>query len=518
MNDILFRVDASNINIGTGHLYRCLNLANELKELSYSVAFVLRALPGNYGDLVKSRGFDLIELAFENVDEYRTAEKHESWLGVSWKLDAKQTINVVNLTNAKCVIVDHYSLDYRWHKLILETGVKLVSIDDLANRILDCDLLIDQSYQRTFSDYSKYIKTKENFFLGPRFAILGSDFYLNRGKAVFRRTSSCRAINNIFLSFGGVDPNNYTSFVLKILRNYERNLNIQIVVGKGFNNLTTLQSLCNGSKHNIKIFQDIDSLTIANKMLEADLAFGSSGTTTWERCCLELPTIFIVNNSNKDRIKDFVKDTKNNYIIEISESNYSISEFIFQILDTGNREISKNLACDKIDGLGGRRVAAKIHQLLDNTGMNMFTRQVRYRDKDLIYRWQSDSSIRKYFNNPKSPTYEEHIEWMKVRLDSSDTTELIFWNNQPVGVIRVDFMQIVDDYRRMYEVSIYIDPRNQGTGIASAVLNYVLYVFKYELLYASINKDNLSSIKLFKRQGFRQISNRGYLYDYSNNN
>jgi len=512
MNDILFRVDASNINIGTGHLYRCLNLAKELKELSYSIVFVLRALPGNYGEMITRSGFQLIELPFKTINKYVTSDNKESWLGSSWKLDAEQTVNIVNTSNVDCVVVDHYSLDHNWHKLVLETGVKLVVIDDLANRYLDCNLLIDQSYLREDADYFKFTNTKTIKLLGSSYAILAADFYLKRGLAIVKKNSFLKSVNNILISFGGVDPNNYSQFVLEILNTYETSLNIEIIVGKGYKYLNELKRFSPSNQHNISIFQDIDSNQISNMMIEADLAFGSPGTSTWERCCLELPTVFVVNATNSDRIEAFVKDTSDNYLVNILNSKEKITKSIVQILK--QKKNINRVFFNKIDGLGGRRVASKIHQLIQDISPIISTRKIQYKDKDLIYSWQLNKTIRKYFNNPSSPSYQEHLDWIKVRMNSSNVTELILYKKIPAGVVRVDFISVMPGDRSAFEVSIYVVPESQRLGVASLVLKYILHIFKYELLYANINIENVSSIKLFESHGFIKVSNSSYLYDY----
>ena len=510
MNGILFRVDASEINIGSGHLFRCVNLAKELQEYSFKINFLLRDLPGDFDQIVTRNGFDLIKLPLNKPNKYKTSNFKNSWLGESYQIDAEQTLKVINKLNISCVIVDHYSLDKRWHKLVSRAGIKIVVIDDLANRQIECDLLIDQSYKRIEDDYRGLINLDSVMLLGSKYAILASEFYRKRGEALIKRKSSLASIRNILISFGGVDPNNYSKFTLEILNELKSSLNIEIILGKAYSKIEELKECCENSRHNIKISKDINSSEVSSKMIQADLAFGSPGISTWERACFELPTIFIVNNHNLERIKHYVGDTKDNYLINANESKNDLLMRIMKIMKKTNKnKINFNL----IDGLGARRVALYIHQMILKHQFDIFLRPINIRDKELMFEWQSDKNIRKYFNIPSIPLYDEHLIWINDRLKSSDATQMIIFKDEPVGILRVDFLGASEDSRCAYEISIYVSSEYQKLGIASAAIKLILNIYRYELLIANINIKNLSSIKLFKKNGFVQISDRRYKYD-----
>ena len=90
---------------------------------------------------------------------------------------------------------------------------------------------------------------------------------------------------------------------------------------------------------------------------------------------------------------------------------------------------------------------------------------------------------------------------------------MIVYKDKSVGVLRVDFLGTREDSRCSYEISIYVSHEYQKLGIASAALKLILNIYKYELLIANINIKNLSSIKLFKKNGFVHVSDRTYQYD-----
>ena len=57
---VLVRTDAS-VEIGSGHLMRCLTLADQLRSEDAEVAFACRDLPGGMFDLLQAHGYQFAE-------------------------------------------------------------------------------------------------------------------------------------------------------------------------------------------------------------------------------------------------------------------------------------------------------------------------------------------------------------------------------------------------------------------------------------------------------------------------
>ena len=58
---VVIRTDAS-LKIGSGHVMRCLVLANSLKDAGYKIVFSTRAQPGDLNNLIQANGFTVQEL------------------------------------------------------------------------------------------------------------------------------------------------------------------------------------------------------------------------------------------------------------------------------------------------------------------------------------------------------------------------------------------------------------------------------------------------------------------------
>ena len=141
----VIRADAS-LQIGTGHVMRCLTLAAGLAERGAQVDFICRAHQGNLVALIEQRGFRVITLPLEFGGEKASPDQpaHAHWLGCDWQTDAEQSRDAISGT-VDWIIVDHYALDHRWETMMRAKCALIMCFDDLADRSLDCDLLLDQS-------------------------------------------------------------------------------------------------------------------------------------------------------------------------------------------------------------------------------------------------------------------------------------------------------------------------------------------------------------------------------------
>jgi UDP-2,4-diacetamido-2,4,6-trideoxy-beta-L-altropyranose hydrolase len=274
--NIAFRVDASE-QIGTGHVMRCLTLADELKVRGAHATFICREAPGSFEDIIQKRGHTVRVLS----DDSGSQEN-----------DAIQTIQILSSQKPGCLVVDHYGLDAKWEQQIRTSVSKIMVIDDLANRSHDCDFLLDQNfYFDAEKRYEKLLPPHCKKFLGPRYALLRPQFWEAR-KHLNPRDGH---IHRVLVSFGGSDLTNETAKALKALQKFE-DLRVEVVVGINSSHRQNIEKLCMGMK-NISPHIGIENMAIL--MMHSDLAIGACGTTTWERCYLGLPSQVVILAENQ---------------------------------------------------------------------------------------------------------------------------------------------------------------------------------------------------------------------------
>ena len=175
----LFRTDASN-EIGSGHVMRCLTLANALKARKYKCIFITKEHDGNLIEFIISKGFEVISLKTINHNDKKfTQESKENlyseWLNDSNEQDAKKVIELIKpLGKFDFIFVDHYGIDKKWEVALKPYTRKIIVIDDLANREHDCNVLIDQTLYRNMNDYKALVNNDCEILSGSKYAILTS--------------------------------------------------------------------------------------------------------------------------------------------------------------------------------------------------------------------------------------------------------------------------------------------------------------------------------------------------------
>lgn len=288
---VAFRVDSS-LQMGTGHMMRCLVLAEALHAKGAGVAFISRELPGNVNAEVTRSGFRLSVLPAASATNPQTClenggTQHSHWLPVSWSKDAVETSKVLNELAPDWLVVDHYALDSRWERMVSEQVRHVMAIDDLADRTHECEVLLDQNLHVDLERrYDRLVPNTCVRFLGPECALLRPDFRRLRPSIKPREE-----LNRLLVMMGGVDPDDITSKALEAIALFgENGMTTDVVVGAANPHRDRIYDLCQGSSK-LNFFCGISN--VAELMARADLAIGAGGITAWERCCLGLPTVAI---------------------------------------------------------------------------------------------------------------------------------------------------------------------------------------------------------------------------------
>ena len=296
---VAIRTDAAS-HIGAGHVMRCLTLANALKAEGAEVSFVCRLFAGHLGKRINAEGHHLQMLpsSMHNVESELNPKQppdYAAWLGESWETDLTQTQIVLGEEIFDWLVVDHYSLDVRWERAMRKFFRKIMIIDDLANRIHDCDLLLDQNLHKPGEKhYSGLVPGPCKLLLGTRFALLRPEFS-ETGKKLRVRDGFVR---RIFIYFGAADSENLTGRALEGFKTLgDEAVYADVVVGEANPHRDDINRKY-GFLKNVILHGRVDN--IAQLMSQADLAIGAGGTTTWERCVLGLPTLIVSIAPNQD--------------------------------------------------------------------------------------------------------------------------------------------------------------------------------------------------------------------------
>ena len=288
--NVFIRADAS-INIGVGHVMRCLTLAKELHDNGATVHFICRELQGNLITDLRDKGIKVYPLALYHPPEQRAdGDDTPSSHAFDWRLDARATSDVLQqFQDIEWLVVDHYDIDARWEKVVRGHVKKIMIIDDLADRRHDCDLLLDQNFSTLSNRYDTLLPANCRQLLGPKYALIRQEFLATKGA----KSRSPGKAGHILVSFGGTDPTNETAKVISAL---EEDISADIVLGSTAPHRAEIQQQVDALPH---VTLHIQPENVAWIMAQADIAIGAGGSTMWERCTLGLPSIVIITADNQ---------------------------------------------------------------------------------------------------------------------------------------------------------------------------------------------------------------------------
>lgn len=346
IKNLVFRADSGN-GIGWGHTMRCFALAQKFKEKNASISFIVRKHPNNISHFLEEQGFNVFYL--KNKNYY-------------WKEDAIQTKKIIeSIGNVDWLVVDNYTLDIKWEKFLKPYIKKLMVIDDMTLRKHECDLLLDQNYYENIKKlYFEFIPKKCSLLIGPKFALIRNEFYEIRNNLKLRDG----LINRILISFGGSDCTNETIKVIKAIKELDNHkINVDLLLTASNKNSKKIQKILSKFSNITVHYQNFN---VSKLMKNADLSIGAGGSSTWERCCLGLPSIVTVSAKNQLQLTNEI--TKKGCIINLGITKKTSSKDYLNAIRNLNKSVlsrmSKN-GLKLVDGKGTIRIVKEMLNLLE---------------------------------------------------------------------------------------------------------------------------------------------------------
>ena len=337
--------------IGSGHVMRCLTLADALSELGNKVVFICKDHNSNLINKIINSGYEVKVISVSLSNDVNSQLTHAEWLGGTQEEDADKTLAAIELFDVDWMIVDHYAIDEFWHKRIRPHVKRTFVIDDLGDRKHHCDILLDQNLGATLEKYQDIVPENCELLLGPQYALLRPEFAQWRNKTIERRRH-VKIPKNILVSLGGVDSQNITTNVINELSKLSilADVEVNVVLGSQSPHINAVEIAA--QKALLKVNVHVDSIRMAELMSQADLAIGSSGSSSWERCALGLPAINFVIAENQIGIALALESAE--AAITIRGEDELSSKLNIAIQNLKKMSIEASLICD---GSGVKRVS-----------------------------------------------------------------------------------------------------------------------------------------------------------------
>ena len=460
---------------------RCLTLANALAALGSRCTFLCRNLPHSLAMRLENEGHNLIPLPQANAGQDDLP--HSAWLGTTMAQDAAQVAPILDTLRPSWLVIDHYALDARWTAAV-RGKARVVVIDDLADRRLDADLLIDATAGRHPGDYDTVLPKQTPRLIGPNFALLRPEFATLRAASLARQRDEVR---DILITMGGVDADNATGAFLDKLAG--RGFALTAVIGGASPHIASLKAKV-ASIPGARLV--INTPDMAALMAQSDLCIGAAGSTAWERCALGLPALTVVLAENQIYVAQGLANCGAARTIVPSISATDLYDMI-QCLDA---KAMSQAASALSDGKGARRIAAMM-QVLPGLRIRVAT----LHDGAAIWHWRSAQGAERFYRSPQAVSLSDHLIWyQQALLDPDRELFIIELKGEPAAHVRIDRTGTTG------RISIVVDPAIQGQRIAAAALALTLSNSReVDHFDAVVHEENSPSMRLFDGFGFRRV-------------
>jgi UDP-2,4-diacetamido-2,4,6-trideoxy-beta-L-altropyranose hydrolase len=483
--EVVIRVDSSS-RLGTGHVMRCLTLADALRRRSVQTTFLSRPLPGNLLSVIEQRGFACHPITSTPSD----AERPNS------DADANETRAFLAARSRKpqWLVVDHYALDASWERVIRRDVEHVMVIDDLADRAHDCDLLLDQNLLENSGErYRGKVPERATMLLGPRYAVLRPEY----GEAHRRARIRSGPIKNVLIFFGGGDTTAITLDAIDAFTGLGRDdMTLDVVAPIGGED--RIRARTTGTR-TIRVHGRLESL--AALLEQADLVIGAGGTTSWERLCVGVPSLVITIAENQRAIaaelhrRELIRWLGDAGQLQPGALNTALEELTTHDLSPEWSE--RCLAV--IDGNGVERVC---DSMLALPGAPIAIRAAERRDEALLLEWANDQVTRANAFSPDTIDAATHARWFAARLADPARCRIFIIEANGIAVSQVRFDARPDAWWISYSAAPEVRGRGFGRRALELALSELSRLHPGATVVGEVKLGNRASSRVFESLHF----------------
>lgn len=307
-------------SLGSGHFWRCLNLAKKMKKAGREFYFFSNIKDKSFLALLKKNNFKYTEILEKKRGRF-----------------IKELIKKIEYLKIKNLIIDSYKIGYFDEKKIKTVIKKLIVIDDHVNKKHFCDLFINNNFLSSESKKKiKKINPKTELAIGHNYNIVNNN--KDKKKLYFKKSNN---IKNIFVFFGSSDNTNETSKVLRVV-GFFPSIKFHIIVGNFNKNIQKFKKIQKIEK-NTKFYFNLKNDKIINLIKKSELAIGAGGVNMIERLYFNLPSFIICVADNQKKATEYLKNQKT--IIYLGNSSNVSTKIISNNLKNliEHKKLFKNL-------------------------------------------------------------------------------------------------------------------------------------------------------------------------------
>ncbi|HVW20880.1 MAG TPA: UDP-2,4-diacetamido-2,4,6-trideoxy-beta-L-altropyranose hydrolase [Opitutaceae bacterium] len=471
--NLVIRADAS-VAAGTGHVMRCLALAQAWRHPGRQVTFAQAEGLPSLSQRLRREGYEVVAV---NAAAGSSA-------------DAICTLEIARRREATWIVADGYHFGKCWQHEVHEGSSRLLVINDLpmAGRYL-ADLVLNQNLHALNLTPEKAPYTRLLF--GPTYVLLRDEFA--------RIDSSVRnppeVARKILVTLGGSDPANATEIVIEALRTLP-DVEVTVIAGIGNQRCDLIAQRVRKIRPDWRFL--INPADLPSLMSEADLAVTAAGSTCWELARSGTPMALLVVAANQVALAQSLAEAGAAFHLGTHPGldPASLPTAIGALLRSPqHRRTLAAHASSLVDGLGRLRVISQMRTT------ELTLRPVSGADIELVWRWANEPGVRRMSFQCDPISWSEHQDWFARKLaDPNCHFFLAMAGSQPIGQIRFDIAGAIAN------VSVSLAPAARGHGWGPSVIragcDRLASASPIEEVVASIKKDNFASLRAFRIAGF----------------
>jgi UDP-2,4-diacetamido-2,4,6-trideoxy-beta-L-altropyranose hydrolase len=478
--------------MGTGHLMRCLALAQTWRDKKGRVTLVTACDNGTLLRRFREEGCEVIHLR-------RACPDPEDW---------HVTSKVLARHPDAWLVLDGYHFDSAYQRRVKQDGYRLLAIDDMAHlEHYYADVVLNQNAHAQGLQYSCENHTR--VLAGTKYALLRREFLAWRT----RRRENPDVASRVLVTLGGSDPDNLTLKVIQALEHVDvEGLNAVVVVGASNPHHETNKRAAVSMKKLIRFERNV--LSMPELMASADVAVSAGGITCWELLFMGLPSLVFTAGHNQQGSVEYLAEQgiiqslgpgREVTVDTISDRLHSL------ILDHDRREQMTQAGRRLVDGLGAVRIVEALTHYDEHVGIHashLRLRRVQREDSRILWEWANDPETRAASFSSDPIPWETHVVWFERKLEDPKCLHFMALDEHgtPIGQVRLD----LDDEREQAVINISVDRsfRGQGSGVAIIELasSEIFSITSVQRIVAYVKLGNRQSSRAFEKAGFRETA------------
>lgn len=507
---VSIRVDSS-FRIGLGHAYRCLAIAEALREQGVDVEVLTRPLEGSQTTVI-FRDYVVQVLGSELHDfDTRLYFPEQSWGKDAQILDAERCLQTVQTGGT--ILVDNYGLGAEWENVLENRRVRIFRMSDFLATTAQCTRQIRPFLWGRGNIGDSFKDSNPNEIVGnavvPLAKMSPKVLLASQMRSTPIHTASPHLIS---LHFGQTPPVQHLERVLSSVVNQTEDFPCEVQV---------LGSTASTQKKLASHFETVASVRFVPiedrepsivRSLESDLVIGAAGVSALERLHLGIPQLVLPISRNQlpnsKALSSWGIAAGPQLLDETSDSMLDalVGNAIDEMKSGGGSGVAGRLLLDRF---GAGRVA---NYIIGDSEWDLQFRDAQAEDAPTFFLWANTQSVKQSAGRTREIDPKEHLEWFSNVLNSKSTQLTVLTvNGVPAGQCRLQAQFETGDVILDYSV----DSLYRGRGFAQKLIEQSISSHRSGLgktkYVAEVRPENLASQRALSAVDFLPIESNTHL-------